>query len=154
MSSQQPDPITWVGEWRSSGSVRAMREFSQLVSRVSPAIARRAGLSHSEMAALELLAQEPRGPAALGRELGVTSAAASGVVDRLVARGHAQRAPHPQDGRRTVVAISESGRAEVLGHLMPMLLQMAHLDEQFTEDERAVVERYVHGACEALRRLI
>ncbi|WP_203567711.1 MarR family winged helix-turn-helix transcriptional regulator [Aestuariimicrobium ganziense] len=154
MSTQPPDHLAWVDGWESTGSVEAMREFAQLIAKVNPAIARRAGLSASELATLELLSQEPHGPVALSRELGVTSAAASGIVDRLVSRGHAERLPHRQDGRRTVVVISESGRAEVLGHLMPMLLRMAELDAQFTEDERAVVERYVRGACDALRRLV
>ena len=83
-----------------------------------------------------------------------TSAATSGIIDRLVARGHAERHPHPEDGRRTVVTISESGRAEVLGHLMPMFLQLAVLDAGLTEEERQIVERYLRGASEALRRLI
>ena len=51
----------------------------------------------------------PDGPGRAGPALGVTSAASSGVVDRLVARGHATRRPHHDDGRRTEVVITESG---------------------------------------------
>ena len=49
---------------------------------------------------------QPMGPGELGRLLGVSSAAASGIIDRLEARGHAQRASHASDGRRTSVTIS------------------------------------------------
>ena len=55
------------------------------------------------------------------------------------------------DGRRTSVTISDSGRAEVVGHLMPMFRVLADLDASLTDDERAVVTRYLQGAIAALR---
>lgn len=147
----------WRGEagaWHSSGSLDALREFVQVSARVNPAVAKRAGLSHSELEVLELLSRDDQGPAALSRDLGVTTAATSGIIDRLVARGHAQRRPHPKDRRRTVVSISESGRAEAVSQLMPMFLGLAELDRSMTDGERAIVERYLRGATEALRRLL
>ena len=148
------DPFGRVGGWRASESLEALRELVDVGSLVGPAIARRARLSHSELAALELLTKGSTGPVHLARELGVTSAASSGIVDRLVARGHAQRRPHPSDGRRTEVVITASGRAEVVGHLMPMFVALQELDAELDTDERAVVTRYLRGATAAMRRLL
>ena len=94
------------------------------------------------------------GPVELARALGVTSAASSGVVDRLVGRGHAERRPHPDDGRRTEVVITESGRVEVFALLAPMFAALAELDSSLSDDERVVVERYLRGATAAMRALM
>ena len=118
------------------------------------AMARRAGLSHNEIAVLDLLSEHPLGPGEIARSLAVTSAAASGIIDRLVARGYAVRGPHPEDRRRTVVEISESGRAEIVGHLTPMITQLAALDDDLSEQDREVVLSYLTDATAAIHRLL
>ena len=118
------------------------------------AVARRAQVSPSELHALRHLAMGPMGPAELARVIGVTTAASSGVVDRLVANGHAERRPHPADGRRTEVHLTDAGRAEAIGHLAPMFAVLARLDGSLTEDERAAVDRYLDGAIAALRAIL
>lgn len=135
-------------------SLAALRELISVGSQIVPAIARRAELSTSELTALEHLMGQAMGPVDLARALGVTSAAASGIVDRLAARGHAIRQPHASDGRRTHVVITESGRAEVFGYLMPMFTALAALDSTLDDDQRLVVERYLRGATEAMQRLL
>lgn len=139
-----------------SSSLTALRELLELGAKVGPAVARRAQLSHSELAALEVLMEHPHplGPVDLSRELGVTSAAGSGIVDRLEARGHVSRQAHATDGRRTQVVITTSGREEVLGYLMPMFVELARLDAVLDEAERALITRYLHGAIAAVRRLL
>lgn len=144
----------WLTQWRQTGSLAALREFSDVSRQVMPALSRRAGLTQTEMAVLESLIGAPMGPSEMAQRLGVTTAAASGIVDRLVRHGHAERRPHPQDGRRTEVAITASGREELVGHLMPMFAQMARFDAEFTDDERAVIERYLKGSTQAMRRLL
>lgn len=131
-----------------------LKQLLDVSGRAAPAIARRAELSHSELAALELLMDRQRGPAELARNLGVTSAASSGIVDRLVARGHVVREPDQADRRRTRVLITDSARSEVVGHLMPMFLALQDLDASLTEGERAVVSRFLEGAIAAVRRLL
>jgi DNA-binding MarR family transcriptional regulator len=143
-----------VPEFRMSGALEALQELIEVAEAVTPAVARQAGLSTSELHSLRHLSANPMGPVELARILGVTSAASSGVVDRLVARGHAERRPHPEDGRRTEVVITDSGRAEVLARLQPMFAALAALDNGLTDAERQVVERYLRGATEAMRRLM
>lgn len=144
----------WVGTWERSETLVALRSLLDTSRRATPALARRATLSHSEAAVMEHIMEEPAGPTELAQRLGVTSAAASGIVDRLVARGHAERRPHPTDRRRTVVVATRSGREELLGHLMPMFVELARLDQQLTPEERAVVLRFLQAAERAVGRLL
>lgn len=132
----------------------ALRELLSVSSHVAPSIARRVGLSHTELSALELLTEESVGPAELARHLGVTTAASSGIVDRLESRGHVVRRPHVSDGRRTEVEITASGRAEVMAQLAPMFGALRELDQRLTPAESAVVEAYLRGATAALRRVL
>lgn len=131
----------------------ALRELVQVAQRTPAAMARRAGLSHSELQVLELVSEGATSPAELSRAVGVTSAAMSGIVDRLESRGHASRAPHPQDGRRTVIEISESGRAEALTHLAPMLTELTAVDAAMTAAEREVVVGFLKAATRAIRQV-
>lgn len=140
--------------WARTPSLEALRRLTTLAEQVPASVARRAGLSHNELRALDLLSTEPRGPAELARALGVTSAAASGIIDRLEERGHATRAAHTSDGRRTSVTISRSGREEVTSYLMPMFRELARLDADFDPDERDVVARYLDGAARAMRVIL
>lgn len=137
-----------------STSLDALQELVDVAGQVPHEVARKAGLSVSELHSLRHLMTAPMGPVELARELGVTSAASSGIVDRLVGRGHAQRRPHPDDGRRTEVVITESGRLEVFTRLAPMFNGLAAIDSSLTDDERTLVERYLRGATAAMRALL
>ena len=137
-----------------SSTLTSLRTLTRLSEQVAPAVARRARLTHNELRALEHLMDQPMGPGDLGRVLGVSSAAASGIIDRLEARGHAQRTSHASDGRRTSVTISTSGRSEVIGFLMPMFRELAAVDDELSDSDRAAVDRFLEGAIRALRAVI
>lgn len=144
----------WVSGWRRSETLQALQQLLDSSRRSAPAIARRAGLTHTELAALEHVFAEPVGPSELAQRIGVTSAAATGVVDRLEARGHVERRPHATDRRRTAVVCTPSGREEIVGHLMPMFRELAELDASMSEHEREVVLRFLRAADQAVRRLL
>ena len=155
MTSVVPTDVTSVvPSYRTTTSLEALQELVEVAAQMPQEVARRAGLSTSELHSLRHLMETPMGPVELARALGVTSAASSGVVDRLVARGHAERRPHAADGRRTEVVITESGRVEVFSRLAPMFAALAELDSSLSDDERAVVERYLRGATDAMRSLM
>ena len=149
-----PGNPEWVDELETSSTLTLLRQLTRLAEQAAPAIARKASLTHNELRALEHLMDQPMGPGELGRVLGVSSAAASGIIDRLESRGHAQRASHSTDGRRTSVTISPSGRTEVVGHLMPMFRELAALDASLGEADRVVVDRFLAGAIRALRAIV
>lgn len=136
-----------------TSTLQLLRGLLNAAQQSGPAVARRAGLTPTELSSLEQLTQHQWGPGDLARHLGVTSAAASGIVDRLVARGHVERRPDEHDGRRTRVVLTDSGRSEVLGHLMPMFAELDALDRSLTDDERAVVDRFLAAATAAIRRV-
>ena len=106
------------------------------------------------MTTLDHLSREAMGPAEMARLLEVSTAASTGIVDRLVDRGHAERQPHPEDRRRVEVHLTDSGRTEILEHLGPMFRGLAALDASFTDAELVVVERYLRGAVAALEAVI
>jgi len=143
-----------VPQWRGSATLDALQELVDVAGAVPLAVARRAGLSTSELHSLRHLMETSRSPGDLARLLGVTSAASSGIVDRLVAHGHAERRPHGADGRRTEVVITDSGRREVFALLAPMFAALATLDSGLDDAEREVVDRYLQGAIAALRTVL
>lgn len=143
-----------VGEWRQTDALVALRELVDRGQTVRRVVARRAGLSESELVALEHLIRGPVGPAELARLLEVSTPAGTGIVDRLVARGHAERRSHEGDRRRTEVHVTASGRAEVVAHLLPMFAGLAEIDGAFDDAERAVVARYLRGAVAAIDRVV
>lgn len=64
----------------------------------------------------DLMAQLQKIPAGLtlgelSRRLMVTNGNVTGLVERLVAAGEVERAPHPTDGRATIVRLTAAGRA-------------------------------------------
>ena len=132
-----------------SDATLALRDLVEAAALLRHALSRRAGLSESEMRTLDHLSRAPLGPAEVARLLEVSTAASTGIVDRLVDRGHAERRAHADDRRRVEVHLTTSGRDELVEHLGPMFARLGALDSAFDADELAVVERYLRGAIEA-----
>ncbi|GAA1390754.1 MarR family winged helix-turn-helix transcriptional regulator [Luteococcus peritonei] len=142
-----------VPAWSPSTALHALDELVKTATSATDGLARRARLSHLELEALRHLMDGQTGPADLARSLHVTSAAATGLVDRLQARGHVEREPHPSDRRRTQLRVTEAGRREVVGLLAPMFQGLAAADAELSEDERVVVTRFLQQATEAMRAI-
>jgi DNA-binding MarR family transcriptional regulator len=147
-------PADEAAAWHETDSLTALREAVDTGAKVRTSVARAAGLSESELRTLEHLVRGAAGPAELARRLGVSTAAVTGILDRLQGRGHLERTPDPVDRRRTALSVTASGRAELRGHLARMFTALATLDETFTEGERAVVARYLRGVTAAFEEII
>lgn len=139
---------------RQSDTLQLIMELTDVSGLLPHAVARRTGLSESELHSLRHLIGGPLGPNDLARTLGVTSAASSGIVDRLESRGHVTRQPHPTDKRRTVVVISDSGRTEVMAEMRPMFEALVAADSLLDDEQRAVVDDYLRGIIAAIRTLL
>lgn len=107
-------------------------------------------LSEYELLTLEHLGETARGPGELARLVGVSPAAATGIVDRLAERGHVERAPDVQDRRRVTVRLTDAGREAVFAELMPMFVALRDAHAGFDADERAFLGRYLRSATAAL----
>ena len=151
-----PTAPAWVergAERQQPPTLSALRDLIAAGSRVNHVVSRRSGLSETELVTLEHISREQIGPAEVARRLEVSTAAATGIVDRLVSRGHVERRPHEVDRRRTELHITDSGRGEIIGHLMPMFAALDRHDSSFTAEEKAVVERYLRGATAAFEQV-
>ncbi|MDR7275888.1 MarR family winged helix-turn-helix transcriptional regulator [Catenuloplanes atrovinosus] len=105
------------------------------------AIARRMGLTAGDYLALKHLAVSPApvGPVELGRMLGMTSGAATGLVDRLVRAGYARREPHLTDRRRQTVTTTPLARERLLDELRPLADDIASATARLTDGQRRTV---------------
>lgn len=93
------------------------------------------------LATLVRLAGEHVSQRRLGDELGLSAGTISLRIDRLVARGLAERRSDPQDGRGALIAITERGR-ELFDACAPEHLATAHaLVAGLAEEERAELGR-------------
>lgn len=108
----------------------------QLVSDESQAMQRRTraatGLGDSDLAAIRLILDTRRlggtvSPKDIAATLRLTTAAASGLVDRLENAGYIRRAPHPVDRRAIIVEPTESAAdvAATLSEIYTRLLDLA-----------------------------
>ena len=130
-----------------------VREHTSAVLRHAAATAKRMGLEASELAALEhLQAAGPMTHKRLGERLSMSPGAVTAMIDRLESRGYVERIPNPEDRRSALVLITKTGLEESLRHLGPYIEDMKGLEEGFSEEERAVVARFLRDATQATHR--
>lgn len=130
-----------------------VREHSSAVMGYAAATAKRMGLEVSELSALEHL--QAAGPMTLGRlgeRLSMSPGAVTALVDRVERKGYVERVPNPKDRRSALVRETEAGLEESLEHLWPYIEEMRGIEERFSEEERAIVARFLLAATEAARR--
>ncbi len=134
----------WVEERGEAGW--ALRAVLVRYGDVARVVAERLGLSPTDVSALEHLLGDPSlGPVQIGQRLGITSAAATALVDRLERAGHVVRRAHPEDRRRRVLEVTPHALAENLRVLAPLFEALAALEAGFDNTERAAVVRYLRG---------
>ncbi|MGO9657558.1 MAG: MarR family winged helix-turn-helix transcriptional regulator, partial [Acidimicrobiales bacterium] len=84
-----------------------LQRFGLARDRLRAQLARRAGISETDLDALEHLeAEGPLTQKDLGNRLSITSGAVTMLVDRLEATGWVRRGPHPTDRRYIVLELT------------------------------------------------
>ena len=107
-------------------------------------------LSVPQFRALAYLARTPGASLAqVADHLGVTSATASALVDRLVKRGLVRREPHPRERRRVVLELTGEGRQLWDSALVHARRRLQTMLAGLSWEEQRVLE----AAVAALRRL-
>ena len=130
-----------------------VRQHSSAVLRHAAATAKRMSLEASELAALEhLQAAGAINQKRLGERLLMSPGAITAMIDRLERRGYVERTPNPEDRRSALVNITKAGIEESLRHLWPYIEDMKGVEEGFSEEERAVVARFLRAATQATQR--
>jgi DNA-binding MarR family transcriptional regulator len=119
----------------------AGREVSAATIMYHTAVAARRGLSATEEKALDILLREgPMTHAGLCEATGLARPSVSDLIDRLERKGYAIRCPHPQDGRRILVAANaEAIAAQVTPLFEPWAQALLELYAIYTDDELEVI---------------
>ncbi|MEO6086404.1 MAG: MarR family winged helix-turn-helix transcriptional regulator [Umezawaea sp.] len=131
---------------------RSLRDLLRVGRGVQATLARRLGVGVTDVQAVSHLveSQEPLGTVELGNRLGIRSASATVLVDRLEAAGHLHRAGHPKDGRRVVLQPTETARAEIREALAPLLGSIAGIVAALDDREAVVVRDFLRDATRAV----
>ncbi len=123
---------------------RLLRALAGAERELARALAAQLGVGATDLVALAHLAAEgPAGVSELGRRVGLGSAAATGLADRLEAAGHVVREPHPTDRRRQVLVSADAARDALLARLAPVGEDVTRVAARLDARERAVVAAFL-----------
>ncbi|MCY1136459.1 MarR family transcriptional regulator [Actinoplanes sp. Pm04-4] len=138
---------------RSSEVALAIRGLLQASGEATHSLADRLGVGITDALALDHLLshRDGLGPTELGHRLGIRSASATTLVDRLEAAGHAERVPHPSDRRRQTVVATGHAYEEVLGALTPLLERVEAAAARLTPEQAEVTAGFLRDVTAAMR---
>jgi len=98
----------------SDEAVRSLRALILAGERYRQVLSDHLGLGTTDTQAISYLTVHgDRGQNELAADLGLSSGASTALVDRLEREGIAERYPHPNDRRRTLVRLADRGHAIV-----------------------------------------
>jgi DNA-binding MarR family transcriptional regulator len=119
------------------------RGLSGEFDKLSQAVAERAGLSTTELLAMDLISRgEPVTAGLLARELRLTTGAITGLIDRLVRAGFAKRVPDPGDRRR--VLVRPTARERRIGALYrPLDIRLRRTVAGYSEKDVATLADFI-----------
>lgn len=98
----------------------ACRRFIQATDLSEERVAARLGIGRSDLRAVNLLEHGPVSHAQIARQLGLTPASVTALIDRLQAQGLVQRTPHPTDRRVTHVELLPRAWSELAAVYQPI----------------------------------
>ena len=134
-----------------SGPTTRIRALMNAARELTARLSRELGMNATDMVALDLLdVHGPMGTAELARRLGIRSASATVLVDRLEAAGHVERVRHDTDRRRVTVAARPEARDATLAVWLPRILAMDEIGRSLPEEEQRVVNAYLDRITESI----
>ncbi len=117
-----------------------LRSYTDLQRHVADEL--RLGLN--DVAALEhLVRRTDLGPADLASLLGISTASATVLVDRLESAGHVERRQHPRDRRRKQLVVTQHAQDAMFRALQPVFDMHTEIDRHYTDEEQATIESYL-----------
>lgn len=154
MSQTDPEAVEGVPEADLPTRIRgALHRKALADARQRAALARRLGLTDSEVLAVQHLARAGElTPGQLGSLLQLSSGGTTGLVQRLERAGHVSRRAHPRDGRSTVVRLTPAIAAWATEAWAPFVAELEALAATLPEREQEVVRAFIEGAAQAAER--
>jgi DNA-binding MarR family transcriptional regulator len=114
------------------------------------ALARRLGLTDSEVLALQHLARAGElTPGQLAGLLQLSSGGTTGLIHRLERAGHVSRHANPRDRRSAVVRLTPAIAAWATDAWAPFVASIEALASSLPEGEQEVIRRFLEGAADA-----
>ncbi len=145
MASSQALPQA-LREWAHIFMRRTMGDFSHS--------AREAGLSMAQFGVLHMVYRNNgQAISSLGEDLGVTSAAASQMIERLVQQGLLERCEDPRDRRVRQVALTARGRELVEHSTQARRSWTEGLTRVLSPEEQKQIAAALHRLAEAAEEL-
>ncbi|MBQ1018417.1 MarR family transcriptional regulator [Micromonospora sp. D93] len=128
--NQQPHQLAW-----------AVHHLAAAAAEVDASIARRMNLSAGDYLALKHLfvADDPLGPVELGRLLGLSSGAATGLVNRLEQAGWVRRELRTDDRRRQTLTTTVKASETLLRELRSLTEDIDRAAGRLAPDQRRLV---------------
>ncbi|MPR00032.1 MarR family transcriptional regulator [Modestobacter sp. I12A-02628] len=121
-----------------------LRDLMNASRELTGRMARRLDMPATDVAAVgQLDMAGPLTVGALADRLGIRTASATVLVDRLVAAGRAERRPHPTDRRSTVVHLTGPAREESWAVWEPVIRAMDSVAAGLPAEQQAVVTDYL-----------
>ena len=126
-----------------------LRDVSAAEQRHGKAIARRLNMYATDFEALSFIVERGAPTSAeVGRKLGLTSGAVTGVIDRLAEQGFVERVDDPQD-RRKVAVRPVAARMEPVSELFgPIESALAGLVARYSQQQIATIAQFLLQAAE------
>ena len=140
-------------------TVHRLRELVLLIEQHGRAFAAGTGLGPTDVRALiRLLDHERAGtaasPSVLARELGLTTASTTVLLDRLERAGHVRRVPRTDDRRRVDLTVTDSAKAVGWAFFGPLIAATSTVLAARSAGERDVVDRFLTDLTGAIARAV
>lgn len=129
-----------------------LREIQQISDDFEVHMGRSLTVNLTDLKAMEhLIMSGPLSPTQIASRLGISTAAATVVIDRLTSVGHVTRTANPTDRRGVVVVPSPASVDQAMGVLMPMVMGIDRVIHEFDEAEQDVISQYLRRVVEVYR---
>lgn len=131
----------------------ALQHFGLERDRMRSALARAAGITGTDLDALEYLeADGPLTQRQLGDRLALTSGAITMLVDRLSSSGWVRRRPHPSDRRAVLLELVVEGAGSTPAGLAEYHDRIQALASEIPAKQRESIRAFLDAATEAASR--
>lgn len=134
--------------------LEGLRAYQTAARTLAEASKRYMKLGESDMRAIRMIIRSQHQnmlvtPKDISREVGISSASTTKLIDRLVDGGHLIRTPHPKDRRTTCLEVTESTRRSAHDTIGRQHARRFAAAAAMDDDDRAAVIRFFEAMVEA-----